>query len=333
MRVISGLYGGRRLISPKGDHVRPTSDRAKENMFNVLQGILADKVGIDLFCGSGAIGIEMLSRKAQKVYFCDKNEQSLALAKDNLSFVPVKDYELLKGDYRDCLNRLAARKITADIIFCDPPYGKIGRQELLDNIFTSGVLNAGGRVVIEHNGENAEIKSQFTLYDERVYGEAVISFYALFSKAAITGSFNPFTNGHKDLVEKALTVFDRVYAVILVNPEKTPLYSVEQRLEIMRRSVKEFGKRVIVDYFEGMTVDYCAALGIKYIVRGVRTEKDWAYEREMAEYNFMHGGVKTLFVPAKHAQISSSAARESLLSGGDGAGMLAEGLDDILLKR
>ena len=122
MRVISGKYKGMRLIAPETYDIRPTTDKVKESVFSTVQQHVDGGVVLDLFSGTGALGIEALSRGAQKVYFCDCNSKSLDLLVKNLSFCDKIEYELYKGDYADCIRLLSSRGVKCDVILCDPPY-------------------------------------------------------------------------------------------------------------------------------------------------------------------------------------------------------------------
>lgn len=331
MRVITGKYGGRKLISPPTNDIRPTTDRAKENLFNVLQNELDGTIVIDLFCGSGALGIEALSRGAKKVYFCDKAGDALKITKQNLSFVPETDYEIIKGDFSDILTRLAGRGVKANFILCDPPYELRLAEKILDRVDKTKILAKSGTVIVEHNSYDKEVLHEnLDLVDKRKYGEATISFYKNLRKIAVTGTFDPFTKGHKDLVIKALEDFDRVYVVMLVNPNKVPAYSVKDRLEMIRLSLSEFKKKLIIEYYEGLTVDYLKKNGVKYILRGLRSENDLAYEKTIADYNYEHGGIKTIFMPAIHSEISSTIVKEHIAESKAISGLVEESIEDLL---
>lgn len=313
MRIISGIYGGRKLISPPNRDIRPTPDRVKESVFNILRGKIEDTVVIDLFSGTGALGIEALSRGAKFCYFADNNAQSLSITKQNLSFVKSGSYEIIKGDFADVIARLSRRGIKSDIIFCDPPYKLLLGGTILKSINDSGILNDGGSVIIERNTfDKPYDKLTFDLTDMRKYGDTSIDFFQKLRKIAITGTFDPFTNGHKALVEYALGAFDKVFVLMLVNPDKNPVYSVGERLEMIRASLIDYKKEVVIDYFEGLTVDYCAKFGIKYILRGIRSSDEMEYEQKIADYNYTNGGIKTIFMQAKDADISSSLVKEKL---------------------
>ncbi|MBR1746715.1 MAG: 16S rRNA (guanine(966)-N(2))-methyltransferase RsmD [Clostridia bacterium] len=313
MRVIAGKYRGRRLLSPEGNDVRPTTDKIKEALYNVLQSEIEGAVVIDLFCGSGGLGIEALSRGAKKVYFCDVDHRSVSLTKTNLSFVPSSDYELIKGDYADCLRRLACRGVKADIILCDPPYKLKKGGEILTEIVRTGILTEGGTVTVERATDDGPVEEgELFPTDTKRYSNTSIDIFKRYEKVAVTGTFDPFTLGHKYLVEQGLERFDAVYVVLLKNPDKEETFSLEARKKIAELSLKEYKRRVKVDFYDGLTVDYCKKHGIRYIIRGVRDEKDEAYEREMADWNKSHGDVETILVPAADPTVSSTAVRRRL---------------------
>src|SRR5690554_3093009 len=133
MRVISGRAKGKKLNAPKGNEIRPTSDKIKEAIFSKLQQQIVDATFIDLFSGSGAMGIEALSRGAKKVYFCDKSKNSRQLTLKNLQSCSFDagEYEFLSGDYKTCIKRMHQDGVRGDIVYIDPPY----QMEDIENIF------------------------------------------------------------------------------------------------------------------------------------------------------------------------------------------------------
>ena len=123
MRVIAGSAGGRKLIAPEGMDIRPTTDRMKENLFNILMAHLSGARFLDLFSGSGAIGIEALSRGAQSAVFVDKN--STHLIKKNLELAGLTERAvILKDDYASAIRKLSEKHLEFDIVYMDPPYKK-----------------------------------------------------------------------------------------------------------------------------------------------------------------------------------------------------------------
>ena len=135
----------------------------------------------------------------------------------------------------------------------------------------------------------------------------------------LTGSFDPFTVGHFDLVRRVVGVFDKVYVAILVNPLKKSTFSVDQRLRFIHAVLDGYDNVRVISY-AGMTYDLARELNVDYLVRGIRAESDFRYEQEMAEYNLQEGGVDTICLMTNELKDVSSgevrrrlAAKESLV--------------------
>lgn len=177
MRVISGKFKYKPLISPEGNSVRPTTDRIKETIFNILssRGCVGSVTVLDLFSGSGALGIESLSRGAEKVVFIDKSKDSFALTRKNLEFVGAdKDsYEIYNVDYEFALKKLKGKGF--DLIFVDPPYALHIENRILDFIKKYDVLSKNGVIMIEHDAKNVFTDADFDI-DTRKCGSMSISF-------------------------------------------------------------------------------------------------------------------------------------------------------------
>ena len=125
MRVIAGTKRRMSLKTPEGLDTRPTQDRIKETLFNILQFDLSDKDILDLFAGSGALGIEALSRGAKRAVFCDCQKEALSCIEENLTKCQLKDSALvLPGDFNSAINSLSGRDYHFGIVFMDPPYKK-----------------------------------------------------------------------------------------------------------------------------------------------------------------------------------------------------------------
>jgi 16S rRNA (guanine(966)-N(2))-methyltransferase RsmD len=156
IRVIAGDYKGRKLFAPKDDNVRPTTDRVKEAMFNMAQPLVGDAVCIDLFAGSGSLGIEALSRGAARVYFCDNSKESLALVKQNLDHVgaPPDRAALVGTGWKAAIARIAERVRDAELVFVDAPYALCEYYlEILEALRQSGVLAEEAWVLIERDAK------------------------------------------------------------------------------------------------------------------------------------------------------------------------------------
>lgn len=143
--------------------------------------------------------------------------------------------------------------------------------------------------------------------------------------AIYPGSFDPLTNGHVDIIERGARLFDRIIISILVNLEKRPLFSVNERIEICREAFKAHSN-VEVDTFDGLLVDYVRRKRAQVIVRGLRAISDFEYELQMAQMNNRLTGVETLFVATnpEYSFLSSSLVKEVAKWGGDVAGLVPE---------
>lgn len=133
------------------------------------------------------------------------------------------------------------------------------------------------------------------------------------SRAILPGSYDPVTVGHLDLIRRAAERYDEVYAVIFRNPEKTYRFSLDDRVKMLILATDDL-PNVLVSYSDGLVIDYMRDSGIDTIVKGYRSEKDLAYEREQAAWNELHGGVKTVLLPASPmlSEVSSTAVRAVL---------------------
>jgi 16S rRNA (guanine(966)-N(2))-methyltransferase RsmD len=187
MRVIGGKFGSRRLKGPGLLRLRPTSDRLRETLFNVIGPTVEDCLFVDLYAGTGAIGIEAVSRGAREVIFVEKHPATARLLRQNLDSLAVQSgSELMAADAVNGLERLAARHVVADFIFLDPPYDKTEEYErTLAFIDASHLLVPTSRVVVEHS-----VKTELPDRFERIerarlieQGDAALSFYRLAAAA------------------------------------------------------------------------------------------------------------------------------------------------------
>ena len=152
MRVIAGTYKGRRLKGPTGQDVRPTGDRLKESLFNILGPSIAGSVVVDVFGGTGAIGIEALSRGAREAVFIENARSSNKLIRQNLEICGIKKgYRMIEQDAFTALRSLAREGFKADIVFFDPPYDWEPYDDLLNITFGRNLLSDRARVIIEHH--------------------------------------------------------------------------------------------------------------------------------------------------------------------------------------
>lgn len=334
MRIIAGKFKGRSLITMKDQSIRPTTDRVKESIFNLIQGYVEDAKVLDLFAGSGALGIEALSRGAESVTFADRSNDSIETVNTNLKKVSGK-INIIRKDFLSTIDYLSARKEKFDIIFLDPPYKQGLDKAAIDKIDEAGILAEDGIIVVERarDDEPIELTKGYRAISVRDYGSVTVMLVQKATACAVTGTFDPFTLGHRYLVEKGLEKFDEVHVVVLVNPDKRTELSPEKRVKLIETSVRRLGGRVVVAYYEGLTIDYCKENDIQYIIRGVRNEQDFIYEKEMADWNKEHGDVTTILIPAENSEISSTLVREKLHNGQEITGLVDEDTLDSLLRR
>ncbi|HIS58197.1 MAG TPA: 16S rRNA (guanine(966)-N(2))-methyltransferase RsmD [Candidatus Limadaptatus stercoravium] len=312
MRIVAGRYRGRKLTPPSDDSVRPTTDRIKETVFNILQWDVEGARVLDLFAGSGALGIECLSRGAAEVVFADKSPASVALIRQNLKGIEGS-YRVLTADFTGVL-RSGEDKF--DLIFIDPPY-KSGLGELaVDAAFDLGRVAEGGTVVYEHSSELPfKCAREDVKVRTKVMGSVTVEFIRKKTTGLVTGTFDPVTKGHMEVIEEALRLFDEVVVAVLVNPEKQCMFTPEERLALLNAALSD-NTRVKTLYSEDYAVDVARRVGADKLVRGVRGEGDEAYENAMAEYNRAHGFDTVFVTPERYADVSSTRARE-LISKGD----------------
>jgi pantetheine-phosphate adenylyltransferase len=148
------------------------------------------------------------------------------------------------------------------------------------------------------------------------------------------GSFDPVTNGHVDVISRAANLHDEVIVAVLRNPNKSPLFTVEERVELLREATSKL-PNVSVERFEGLIVDFCKANDITAIVKGLRAVTDFDYEMQMAQMNYNQAGVETLFVITNplYAFLSSSLVKDFAKYGGDVSGLVPAAVLDRLTAR
>ncbi|MGH9928419.1 MAG: 16S rRNA (guanine(966)-N(2))-methyltransferase RsmD [Pyrinomonadaceae bacterium] len=188
MRIIAGKYRGRNLKSPLSLEVRPTSDRLRETLFNIIAPRIADARFLDLCAGSGAVGIEALSRGASHVTFVDNSREMCSLIKSNLELCRIErsEDELIQAEAQDYLRRFVSKQPDSgkpwDIIFFDPPYATDCLPIL--NTFgahASSLLTETGLLIVEHHHKN-ELKAEAgSIIRSRILkqGDSALSFYEL----------------------------------------------------------------------------------------------------------------------------------------------------------
>ena len=181
MRVISGKYRSQPLASPRGRDTRPTSDRLRETLFNIIAPRIHDTVFADLFAGTGAVGIEAVSRGARQVYFAENAKIPLQTLRQNLARLEIGDQAVVEpAGAMALLRRLLKHEILLDLIFLDPPYkDQLAYEVVLKFLAEHSILRADAIVVVEHSRRFSLPKLNIQLHPYRrvEQGEAVLTFF------------------------------------------------------------------------------------------------------------------------------------------------------------
>lgn len=179
MRIISGTARGTKLFTLEGETTRPTLDRVKESMFNIIQNEVQNSIFIDLFSGSGAIGLEAASRGAKRVILCDKSKQAINIINKNIEKTHLKEkVELYNLDYELLLKTKI--KEQADIIYIDPPYKSDFAINAVNIILENRLVSEHSTIIIETDEEEKILreleKIEIKITDKRKYGRAILIF-------------------------------------------------------------------------------------------------------------------------------------------------------------
>ena len=179
MKVISGTLKGRNIEGYNIDGTRPTMDRVKESLFAMIQNNIKDSVVLDLFAGSGQLGIEAISNGATISYFIDNNKEVINILNKNISNLNIKqNSKVILSDWKKALNDFGEKGLKFDLIFVDPPYNYDVYEKILEKVSTLNLLNDNGLIILEHyNLKFKESYNNLTLYKEKKYGSKSINIY------------------------------------------------------------------------------------------------------------------------------------------------------------
>jgi 16S rRNA (guanine966-N2)-methyltransferase len=175
-RVIAGRYGGRRLQAPPGNGTRPTADRVREALFSILGARTEGARVLDLFAGTGALGLEALSRGARSVTFVEQAQPALGVLRANLAALGA-EAEVVRADALRWLRAASARARQYDLVFLDPPYRRAGALGAELSTVLPAVL-APGALVVTESDRRAPIELSIPMTDERRYGDTLIRIHA-----------------------------------------------------------------------------------------------------------------------------------------------------------
>ncbi len=311
--------------------MRPTSDRVRESLFNSLGQYFEGGGVLDLYAGTGALGIEALSRGCGNAVFVERDRRARAVIHENLRRTGfVERTEVLGGEVEAVVGRLAGRGDRFDLIFADPPYRIAAEVGGILHRLRS-LLAPGGRVAIESGEapvEGAVGKKGAT----RRFGG---TFITVLDRSELTmivavcpGSFDPVTTGHLDIIRRASKIFDHVVVAVGSNRRKQARLPAVERARLLEKVTADM-EGVSVEVMEGLLVDFARERNAKAIVKGLRAVSDFESEFEQAQLNrTMFPELETVFImaSAEHSFLSSSAVREIASLGGEVRGLVPEGV-------
>ena len=179
LRIIGGDLKGKKLSSVRGTTIRPTADRLRESIFNILSLRVQEAVVLDLFAGTGALGIEALSRGAESTVFVDNNREALSVLERNIKSCAFDNRtKIIKWNIKKNLNCLKSIRPLFDLVFLDPPYNQNMLKPALFNLDRSRSMKIGTCIVVEHSPMESIPKdlSTFETIDQRRYGKTLVSF-------------------------------------------------------------------------------------------------------------------------------------------------------------
>ena len=314
MRIIAGSRKGHRIAAPKGDVTRPTSDFVRETAFNLI-GPVDGAAVLDLYAGSGAMGLEALSRGAESCVFVDSDREACRTINANLDKLRFEARVLCldaaralaaeRGDLRPRAARSALRRGAAR---------SGSRRTSTASSPRTGCSSTRPRSTTEPEIDGLVDPHLAPLRRQAAYAvRAVIT-------AICPGSFDPVTNGHVDVITRAAHIFDRVVVGVVGSPQhKTPLFPIEMRIELVKGAFASV-PNVEVDVFKELVVDFARRWEAQVIVKGLRVISDFEYEFQMNHLNrTLAPDIETVYVMASPqvSFVSSSGVKEIASFGGN----------------
>ena len=328
MRIIAGTHRGRRIAAPKGDQTRPTGDRVREALFNLV-GPVEDASVLDLYAGSGALGLEALSRGARRCVFAETDPAASRVIRQNLETLGLTGALVLQRDAVSVLReeRTAGRR--HELILLDPPYEGVGRARA-----RAGRPPSRGRE--RHRPRRRrDRRPNGACAPTRPRHDAAVRFRPAHPLRAMTdrhpivainpGTFDPVTLGHVDVIRRAAAIFDRVVVGVVRDPQhKQTTFTVEERVSFLEDALSELDD-VIVDVFSELVVDFARKHGARTMVKGLRVIADFEWEFQMNRLNHLLAPeVETMYVMSspEFAFVSSSGVKEIASFGGNVEGLV-----------
>ncbi|CAN5582441.1 MAG: pantetheine-phosphate adenylyltransferase [Actinomycetota bacterium] len=332
MRIIAGTARGVRL-APVPEGVRPTSDRVRESVFNSLGQFFDGGTVLDLYAGSGALGIEALSRGCESAVFVERDRRVAAVIRENLRKARLEGRgEIIVGDVENTVESLLSGGKQFNLIFADPPY-RIAATEVGEILLRlRSALFSGGRIVVESGSPIADIENMADMRGvERRFGGTFVTVFEkdeeIVETAVCPGSFDPLTVGHLDVIERASRLFEHVVVAVGRNVRKDATrLSAEERAALVERAVSDFDN-VSVEMMSGLLVDFAREQGARVVIKGLRAISDFESEFVQAQMNRrLYPEFETVFImsDAEHSFLSSSLVREIAAHDGEVRGLVPD---------
>jgi len=180
LRIISGKRRGKKLYAFDGSNIRPTGDRMREAIFNILSSLVVEAFVLDLFAGTGALGLEALSRGAKSALFIDNHPDAVLLLKKNIHACGMdQESRVVKWNISRDLNCLIGTQPGFNLVFLDPPYDRNLVKPALDHLHKTHAVQSGAHIVIEHSLDELLPPDfdGFSMEDQRKYGKSLVSFF------------------------------------------------------------------------------------------------------------------------------------------------------------
>jgi pantetheine-phosphate adenylyltransferase len=334
-------------------------------MFSTLAARVPGAVVLDLFAGSGALGIEALSRGAASATFVERDRAVADVLRANLAALDLAAHVYVAAADRFVAGLAHARpEAPFDLVLCDPPYHMATSElaSLLGDLVRGGHVAAGAIMVVERDRHDigfAGPSGVLDVTDARTYGDTVLYYVqagsgggqeavleqeavlqerrtgpggaGVSTSAVCPGTFDPVTNGHVDVIERAAVHFDRLLVACLRNVGKRPLFELDRRVELLEAATQHLDN-VEIATFEGLLVDFCRQHHVRIVVRGLRAVSDFESELEMAQMNHRLADVETFFVATSplHSFLSSTLVKEVARFGGDVSPFVPAAVNDSL---
>lgn len=312
--------------------VRPTAARVRDSLFNILGGTVRGAVVLDLFAGTGGLGIEALTRGADRAVLIDNDAGLVRQVGERARRAGLGAKAIARcEDAYAAVERLGRAREVFDLILLDPPYGGGMLTRAVQAVVRARLLAPGGTIVAEgHWRDRPEVGAGMEVAREARYGETVLWFLRAETRreweeetcvrtAVYPGSFDPVHFGHIEVIRRAARLFDGVIVAVAENIEKGGgLFSVEERVAMLREVLAEMPE-VEVASFSGLTVDFATSRGATCLIKGLRAVGDFDYELKQSAMNRrLAPELDTLLFIAdpEHAFISSALIREVTRLGG-----------------